>query len=191
MTVRGEAVRVDGEHELHRRGHARAGGARACGAAAGPNARLRDLFPLLTEDLEIINGKRPEKKRLGSLADLDVHCLPRELQVQIKTLASGLNAMFEFTNSKTRRKNALNKASIVFIDRTLDLTGAVGHHGDSLVEKILSVLPPLPGHRCDVQVDMLELTDLPHTPETQDTLAPRLPGATPGHGSAGASGRPC
>ncbi|XP_064190030.1 sec1 family domain-containing protein 2 isoform X1 [Anguilla rostrata] len=165
-----------------------------------------DLFPLLTDDLETINRKRPEKKRLGSLVDLDMHCLPQELQIQIKTLASGLNAMFEFANvreesfalgplsriiagelanhaqSKARRKNAPNKASVVFIDRTLDLTGdgpvtvcstgAVGHHGDSLVEKILSVLPPLPGHRCDVQVDMLELTDLPHTPETQGTLAP-------------------
>ncbi|XP_061086313.1 sec1 family domain-containing protein 2-like [Conger conger] len=155
-----------------------------------------DLFPLLTDDLETINAKRPEKKRLGSLSDVDMHCLPRELQIQIKTLTSGLNAMFEFADvreesfalgpmsrliagelanhpqSKARRKSAPNKASIVFIDRTLDLTGAVGHHGDSLVEKILTVLPPLPGHRCDVQVDLLELTHLPHTPETQRILAP-------------------
>ena len=106
-----------------------------------------DLFPLLTDDLDTINGKRPEKKRLGSLSDVDMHCLPRELQIRIKTLTSALNAMFEFASvreesfalgpmsrviagelanhpqSKSRRKSALNKASILFIDRTLDLTG--------------------------------------------------------------------
>ncbi|KAF3835128.1 hypothetical protein F7725_027686 [Dissostichus mawsoni] len=54
----------------------------------------------------------------------------------------------------------------------MDITGAVGHHGDNLVEKILSVLKPLPGHVTDVQVDMLELTSLQRTPHSQTTLAP-------------------
>ncbi|XDV42041.1 hypothetical protein PO909_010793 [Leuciscus waleckii] len=70
------------------------------------------------------------------------------------------------------RKAAPNKASVVFVDRTLDLTGAVGHHGDNLVEKILSVLPQLPGHVTDVQVDMLELTHLKQTTDTNSILAP-------------------
>ncbi|KAI1888709.1 hypothetical protein AGOR_G00171520 [Albula goreensis] len=155
-----------------------------------------DLFPLLSEDLEAVNARRPDKKKLGSLADLDIHALPPELQVRIKTLASALNAMFEFTSTreesfalgpmsriiagelashtqaKLRRKAAPNRATIVFIDRTLDLTGAAGHHGDSLVEKILSVLPALPGHKSDVQVDMLELTDMHSCPEAHAALAP-------------------
>lgn len=38
--------------------------------------------------------------------------------------------------------------------------GAVGHHGDNLAEKILSVLPKLPGHANDVMVSMVELTAL-------------------------------
>ncbi|KAG7488852.1 hypothetical protein MATL_G00038850 [Megalops atlanticus] len=154
-----------------------------------------DLFPLLSEDLETINRKRPDKKKLGSLSDVDMHSLPPELQIRLKTLASVLSSMFEFANAreecfavgplsrilagelanhpqaKARRKTAANRASIVFIDRTLDLTGAVGHHGDNLVEKILSVMPPLPGHRNDVQVDMLELTDLQRTPDAQGILA--------------------
>lgn len=50
-------------------------------------------------------------------------------------------------------------------------TGAVGHHGDNLVEKILSVLNPLPGHVTDVQVDMLELTSVQRTPHSQNTVA--------------------
>lgn len=155
-----------------------------------------ELFPLLEVDLEAINKKRPEKKRFGSLMDVDIHSLPSELQIQIKSLASTLNTLFEFIGTreesfsvgpmsrliagelashpqaKNRRKSAPNKASIVFIDRTLDLTGAVGHHGDSLVEKILSVLPQLPGHVTDIQVDMLELTHLKKTTDTKDILAP-------------------
>lgn len=154
------------------------------------------LFPLLLPDLEVINAKRPEKKRFGSLIDIDIHSLPAELQIEIKSLASALNSMFEATGTreesfavgpmsriiagelashpqaKNRRKTAPNKASIIFVDRTMDLTGAVGHHGDNLVEKILTVLTPLPGHVTDVQVDMLELTSLQRTPHSQTTLAP-------------------
>ncbi|KAG5275716.1 hypothetical protein AALO_G00123750 [Alosa alosa] len=154
------------------------------------------LFPLLPSDLEAINRKRTEKKRFSSLLDVDIHSLPPELQIQIKSLASALNTMFECTNTreesfavgpmsrliagelanhpqaKNRRKMAPNKASIVFIDRMLDLTGAVGHHGDNLVEKILSALPTLPGHMTDIQVDMLELTNLHRTPDIEGVLAP-------------------
>lgn len=154
------------------------------------------LFPLLAPDLEVINAKRPEKKKFGSLIDVDVHALPVELQLEIKSLASALSSLFEATNTreesfavgpmsriiagelashpqaKNRRKTAQNKASIIFVDRTMDLTGAVGHHGDNLVEKILTVLKPLPGHVTDVQVDMLELTSLQRTPHSQTTVAP-------------------
>ncbi|XP_029938812.1 sec1 family domain-containing protein 2 [Salarias fasciatus] len=154
------------------------------------------LFPLLLPDLESINSKRPEKKRFGNLIDLDLHSLPFELQIEIKCLAASLNAMFEATGTreesfavgpmsriiagelanhpqaKNRRKTAPNKASIIFVDRTLDLTGAVGHHGDNLVEKILTMLKPLPGHVTDVQVDMLELTSLQQTKHSHNTVAP-------------------
>ncbi|XP_014852979.1 PREDICTED: sec1 family domain-containing protein 2 [Poecilia mexicana] len=154
------------------------------------------LFPLLPADLESINAKRPEKKRFGTLNDLDGHSLPVELQIEIKSLVSALNSMFEaagmreesfavgpmsriiagelanHNQAKNRRKTAPNKASIIFIDRTMDLTGAVGHHGDNLAEKILTVLDPLPGHVTDVQVDMLELTSVQRTPHSQNTVAP-------------------
>ncbi|XP_034085809.1 sec1 family domain-containing protein 2 [Gymnodraco acuticeps] len=154
------------------------------------------LFPLLPPDLESINAKRPEKKKFGSLLDVDMNSLPVELQFEIKSLASVLNSVFEATGTreesfavgpmsriiagelanhpqaKNRRKAAPNKASIIFVDRTMDITGAVGHHGDNLVEKILSLLKPLPGHVTDIQVDMLELTSLQRTPHSQTTLAP-------------------
>lgn len=50
--------------------------------------------------------------------------------------------------------------------------GAVGHHGDNLAEKILSVLPKLPGHKTDVMVNMVELTTLQTTDETCSIIAP-------------------
>ncbi|AWP11210.1 putative sec1 family domain-containing protein 2 [Scophthalmus maximus] len=154
------------------------------------------LFPLLSADLEALNARRPEKKRFAGLADVDVHSLPAGLRMEVKALTSALNAMFEATGTreesfavgpmsriiagelashpqaKNRRKTAPNKASIIFVDRTMDLTGAVGHHGDNLAEKILTVLQPLPGHVTDVQVDMLELTSVQRTPHSQHTLAP-------------------
>lgn len=105
------------------------------------------LFPLLSPDLEAINAKRPEKRRFGSLNDVDMHSLPVELQFEVKSLVSALNSMFEATGTreesfavgpmsriiagelanhpqaKSRRKTVPNKASIIFVDRTMDLTG--------------------------------------------------------------------
>ncbi|KAM6439823.1 sec1 family domain-containing protein 2 isoform 1-T1 [Liasis olivaceus] len=154
------------------------------------------LFPLMAEDLTQINSARPEKKKIAHLNDVDFLSLPSELQLEIRSLVSDLNTLFEYlsvreecfaigpmskiiagdlanySQAKIRRKNAQNKASIIFVDRTLDLTGAVGHHGDNLAEKILSILPKLRGHTNDVMVNMVELTSL-HTNETSyNIIAP-------------------
>ncbi|XP_077391366.1 sec1 family domain-containing protein 2 isoform X2 [Festucalex cinctus] len=154
------------------------------------------LFPLLPPDLRALNAKRPGKKRFASLLDVDMHALPAELQLEIKALTGALNALFEATGTreesfavgpmsrliagelaghpqaKNRRKTAPNKASIIFVDRTMDITGAVGHHGDSLAEKILTALKPLPGHVTDVQVDMRELTGVLIGPGSENCVAP-------------------
>uniref|UniRef100_K7FC38 Sec1 family domain containing 2 n=1 Tax=Pelodiscus sinensis TaxID=13735 RepID=K7FC38_PELSI len=154
------------------------------------------LFPLTPQDLARINAPRPEKKKLSSLNDLDFSSLPTQLQLQIRILVSGLNSLFEclnvreecfaigtlsriiagdlanYSQAKNRRKTAQNRASVIFIDRTLDLTGAVGHHGDSLAERIFSVLPRLPGHTNDVMVNMVELTALQTKDETCSIIAP-------------------
>jgi hypothetical protein len=50
--------------------------------------------------------------------------------------------------------------------------GAVGHHGDNLVEKIISVLPQLPGHTNDVMVNMVDLTALHAEEENHSVVAP-------------------
>ncbi|KAM8938693.1 sec1 family domain-containing protein 2 isoform 1-T1 [Pelodytes ibericus] len=155
------------------------------------------LFPLLSSiDLQNLNRSRPDKKRFPSLGDVDISSMPQELQSQIKMLVSGLNYFLEgigvreecysvghlsrivagelanYPQAKNRRKTAQTKASLVFIDRTLDLTGAVGHHGDNLVEKIVSLLSSIPGHANDVLINMEELTALRCEGECEGIIAP-------------------
>ncbi|XP_047423129.1 sec1 family domain-containing protein 2 [Sciurus carolinensis] len=154
------------------------------------------LFPLLPQDVHLLNSARPDKRRLGSLGEVDASTLTPNLLLQIRCLVSGLSSLCEhlgvreecfavgslsrviaadlanYAPAKNRRKNATGRASVVFVDRTLDLTGAVGHHGDNLVEKIISVLPQLPGHTNDVMVNMVELTALQHGEENQNVIAP-------------------
>ncbi|XP_073501599.1 sec1 family domain-containing protein 2 [Phyllobates terribilis] len=158
---------------------------------------FHSLFPLLPgQDLQTLNRSRPDKKRFPGLGDVDFPSLPQELQTSIKNLVSGLNNIMEgigvreecfsvgclsriiagelanHPQAKNRRKAAQSKASLVFIDRTLDVTGAIGHHGDCLVEKILSVLPSIPGQNNDVMIDMEELTDLRIDGENEGIIAP-------------------
>lgn len=154
------------------------------------------LFPLLPQDVHLLNSARPDKRRLGSLGDVDATTLTPELLLQIRCLVSGISSLCEhlgvreecfavgylsrviaadlanYAPAKNRRKTAAGRASVVFVDRTLDLTGAVGHHGDNLVEKIISALPPLPGHTNDVMVNMVELTALQNEVNNQNMVAP-------------------
>lgn len=109
---------------------------------------FHDLLPLLPgTDLQALNRSRPDKKRFPALADVDFASLPIELQSHIRSLVSGLHHIMEgigvreecfsvghlsriiagelanYPPAKNRRKLAQNKASLVFVDRTLDVTG--------------------------------------------------------------------
>lgn len=105
------------------------------------------LFPLMASDLAQINNARPEKRRIANLSDVDFSALSSELQLAIRMLVCSFNSLFEYlgvreecfavgnmsriiagdlanySQAKTRRKNAPNRASVIFVDRTLDLTG--------------------------------------------------------------------
>ncbi|KAM4854588.1 sec1 family domain-containing protein 2 [Thomomys bottae] len=169
-------------------------------APAAPHLALTPafatLFPLLPQDVHLLNSARPDKRKLGSLGEVDATALTPELLLQIRCLVSGLSSLCEhlgvreecfavgslsriiaadmanYAPAKNRRKTAIGRASMVFVDRTLDLTGAIGHHGDNLVEKMISVLPQLPGHINDVMVNMVELTALQAEDDNQNVLAP-------------------
>ena len=54
-------------------------------------------------------------------------------------------------------QNAPNRASLVLIDRTLDLVSCTSCQFETLLDKITSVLPNLPGHSNDVLVNMTPL----------------------------------
>ncbi|XP_052054676.1 sec1 family domain-containing protein 2 isoform X1 [Apodemus sylvaticus] len=155
-----------------------------------------NLFPLLPQDVHVLNSARPDKRRLTSLGEVDATALTPELLLYIRCLVSGLSSLCEhlgvreecfavgslsrviatdlanYAPAKNRKKTATGRASLVFVDRTLDLTGAVGHHGDNLVEKIISALPQLPGHTNDVMVNMIELTAVQAGEENQSVIAP-------------------
>uniref|UniRef100_S4RZ34 Sec1 family domain containing 2 n=1 Tax=Petromyzon marinus TaxID=7757 RepID=S4RZ34_PETMA len=128
--------------------------------------------------------QKQKSQQQHSLNDVDVSALPapyasslrllawwldsalRHLGVREECFAVGptsrllANELASLPPARARRKGAPGRASLVLVDRTLDLAGAVGHHGDSLAERILGVLPRLPGMPSDVAVSMAALTSL-------------------------------
>ncbi|KAK2189953.1 hypothetical protein NP493_92g01011 [Ridgeia piscesae] len=148
------------------------------------------LFPLLPTDLYALQQLAvSQPKRSNQTNDLEMSQLPQELQLRLKGLVCSLNATLEqlsltediyslgptsrmvavdlanFTWAKTRRKTAEQKASLLLIDRTLDMSSAIGHHADSLLDRILRVLPALPSHNVDISVDMSPLCNTVQDPD--------------------------
>ncbi|CAL4128006.1 unnamed protein product, partial [Meganyctiphanes norvegica] len=68
------------------------------------------------------------------------------------------------------RKTANNKISLVIVDRTLDLIQPSSQAGDTHMQRILSLLPRLPGHTIDSAVNMRPLCDV--HPSCEWTLLP-------------------
>ncbi|XP_078456980.1 sec1 family domain-containing protein 2 [Lampetra planeri] len=125
-----------------------------------------------------------QQQKQQSLNDVDVSALPASYASSLRLLAWWLDSSLRHLGvreecfavgptsrllaielaslppARARRKGATGRASLVLVDRTLDLAGAVGHHGDSLAERILGVLPRLPGVPSDVAVNMTALTAL-------------------------------
>ncbi|KAI5635219.1 sec1 family domain-containing protein 2 [Phthorimaea operculella] len=117
-------------------------------------------------------------KLIPDTSSLDLYTLSSEERSQARRLASGLNSMMEFMNLKEdiyymgaysslvagvlenspvcvgRRKQCSNPASLIIVDRTLDLCGVTSHASESVLDKIMAVLPRFPGHSNEVAVDM-------------------------------------
>ena len=133
---------------------------------------MNGLFPLLPQDLFALDSMRKakgEKHPIQSLTDVHFYALPINYQVQIKQLVMYFNQLFGILNSKEeifavghtsrliatqlanlpsgrqRRKVAANAASLVLIDRSLDPVSILKHSESSLADKILGILPELPG----------------------------------------------
>lgn len=139
-----------------------------------------DFWPVLHSDVPRLakTVTQLERKEILSVDDLTLDILPENRQTVIKKLVSTLSSLFEeldvneevyclgatsrivatelagLQSAKARRKAATKKASLLIVDRTLDLSGPTGHHRDSFLDKIFSLLPSLPGHKADVALDM-------------------------------------
>ncbi|XP_059052148.1 sec1 family domain-containing protein 2-like [Achroia grisella] len=119
-----------------------------------------------------------DSKLIPDTVPLDLFTLTSEQRSQVRRLASGLNAMFDSMNLKedifymgtyssllagvlenspvclARRKNCSNPASLIIVDRTLDLCGVTSHSMESVLDTVMAVLPRFPGHSNEVAVDM-------------------------------------
>ncbi|XP_013412242.1 sec1 family domain-containing protein 2 [Lingula anatina] len=163
--------------------------------------RLFPLLPTDVTGVEAIynssKARVGDKKSFESLAEIETHHLPKHLQLKVKMLAATLNDVFEelhlqddpysvgpfsrlvatelanYPGARHRRKTSQSRASIVCIDRSLDLAGAVSHQGETLLDRILTLLPRLPGHNNDVMVSMADICSAqPVTSDAEEVLAP-------------------
>jgi len=143
-----------------------------------------NFFPVLPSDvarLQAFLHSQGDKRVFNSLGDVDMAFLPQKMQASIKSFCSSMNSMFEqmdihedcyavghfsrlvanelanMTDAKGRRKVASSRASIVFLDRTLDLVAPMSHTSDSVLGSIYEILPPLKNHNNDVEVNMVDL----------------------------------
>jgi hypothetical protein len=135
------------------------------------------LFPILPTDFQYIPCKEDSHTQ-NQQVEIEFSRLPKNLQLQIKLLVCSLNSLLEVLNcsediyalgttsnivaselaslswSKQRRKTASCRASLLLVDRTLDISSAVWHGQDSLLDKIFALLPRLAGHSSEVSVNM-------------------------------------
>lgn len=124
-----------------------------------------------------------KSQSLDSLSSVELTRLPLEAQISVHHLVSCLHSLFIqleirediyslghlsglvanqleiLPDANNRRKTASNRCSLILIDRTLDLASVTTHNTESLLDRILAVLPRLPGHTSDVAVNMSPICD--------------------------------
>ncbi|XP_021922683.1 sec1 family domain-containing protein 2-like isoform X3 [Zootermopsis nevadensis] len=150
---------------------------------------FRNLFPITEahiqciKELQLLQHKVVDSQSLDSLSSVKLTHLPLEVQISVHHLVSCLHSLFVqlevcediyslghlsgivgsqleiLPDANNRRKTAPNHCSLILIDRTLDLASVTSHNTDSLLDRILAVLPRLPGHTNDVAVKMSPICD--------------------------------
>ncbi|XP_064457611.1 sec1 family domain-containing protein 2-like [Ornithodoros turicata] len=129
--------------------------------------QFRDVFPMLPV-FQDTNEKLVQE--LGAL--------PRPLHTDIQSLVGNLYSLLESLNVKADifslgptshligeeleryARNSKNGRglTLILVDRTMDMAGALTSACDSVMDRVVRVLPPLAsGHSVDVQVDMSPL----------------------------------
>ena len=153
--------------------------------------RVTDLARLLG------TAKAASTSDTEAAPQLDFTSLPPETQVVAQHFVSSLNALFQamgvaedvfsvgpfsrmlgsrleqLASARNRRKAAaVKKASLILIDRTLDMATPSRCRFDSLMDRIRAALPSLPGHANDVQVEMAQLFEMKEGVTGKGALCP-------------------
>ncbi|PSN46371.1 Sec1 family domain-containing protein 2 [Blattella germanica] len=145
---------------------------------------FREMIPITEAhipkifELYMLQHKDVNMQSSDTLSSIELPFLPLELQISVHQLVSCLHSLFvtlemqediyslghlsglvagqleALHDASNRRKTAPNHCSLILIDRTLDLASVTSYNSDSLLDKILAVLPRLPGHSNDVAVNM-------------------------------------
>ncbi|XP_065846392.1 sec1 family domain-containing protein 2-like [Oscarella lobularis] len=134
-----------------------------------------------------------DESRFGDVSSMSV--LPEKWQTDLRIFVSMLNSLFgdldvnedcysvghtsrliamELANlpaAKARRKTTSNKASLVLIDRTLDMVGCASHLSDCLADRIVGLLPKFHSHSSDVAINMSPMFSA-NVSYSTDALAP-------------------
>lgn len=173
------------------------------------------LSPLIHSDLHQLelqyNNRtgKTDQRDFESLKDVDTNCLPKELQLLYKSFVSSVDSLLSdlgvrediyhigytsrllateldtLPHARNRRKASQNRASVVFIDRTLDMASAASYNSETLLDKIQQALPRLQGHTTDVKVNMAPLCKVHGTRGREviasGCLATSLPGSQQSH----------
>ncbi|PNF41889.1 Sec1 family domain-containing protein 2 [Cryptotermes secundus] len=150
---------------------------------------FRNVFPITDahiariRELQRSQHKVVKSQSLDSLSSVELTHLPLEAQISVHHLVGCLHTLFTqleirediyslghlsglvanqleiLPEANNRRKTAANHCSLILIDRTLDLASVTTHDTESLLDRILAVLPRLPGHSSDVAVNMSPVCD--------------------------------
>lgn len=124
-----------------------------------------------------------EGKLIADTISIDLYSLSSVERSHVRRLASGINSMMDSMNLKediffigmysslvagvlenspvclARRKTCSQPASLIIVDRTLDLCGVTTYSMEAVLDKIMAVLPGFPGHFNEVAVDMSALCE--------------------------------
>ncbi|KAL3870286.1 hypothetical protein ACJMK2_038362 [Sinanodonta woodiana] len=144
------------------------------------------LFPLMNSDINQVelqyNSHRSDKHSFDGIKEIGLQHLPMDLQKIYKMLVASLNSLLSemgvredvycvghtshilatelenFPLAKSRRKTAQNRASLVLVDRTLDMVSVMSHSSETLMDRLSQTLPRLSNqHNTDLHINMARL----------------------------------
>eukprot|EP00117_Sycon_ciliatum_P027367 scpid33752/ scgid22248/ Sec1 family domain-containing protein 2; Neuronal Sec1; Syntaxin-binding protein 1-like 1 len=148
------------------------------------HGHLQSLLPTDVARINAFLSSQHDHRQASTLPGLEMNMLPGSAQRHLKCVAHGFSELFRTLNvqehcfslgptsrlvaaelasmpdARGRHKVATSSASVLFVDRSLDLSSALSCNAESLADTVRASLAPLPGHDVDVAVDMSSLLNV-------------------------------